>query len=233
MFVNPTLPLPGGDRIVQIRTGTSTANRGGASASVRLRRLARRAAIGRPTSAPIATSTRNLIGADGDARPASGGGDHRVRLSHRLRHAAASAACSSTRTNAPARRRSCVLGYDAVADALRARSATSSAGPCSSANEYATVVGVMPEGFAFPVSHDAVDAAPDRRCRPGAARRPRRSPSSAGSRPARRSRRAQAELTTLGTARRRRATATRTSTCEPRVLPYAKMHVTRTASTHG
>ena len=94
------------------------------------------------------------------------------------------------------------------------------AGPCSSGDTYATVVGVMPEGFGFPVSHevwtplrpDALDQTP--RGGPGITVFGRLAPGATLEA-------AQAELTTLGTARRGDLPATHEH-LQPQVGRYAE-----------
>jgi predicted permease len=217
LFVHPTLPLSAGERIVQIRNWDVAANRPE-------QRALHDFVVWRDTLRSVTELgawrdvTRTLIVADGGARPvevaeitASG---FRVAGAAPLLGRVLNAA--DERPNAPP---VAVLGYDVWR--MRFGSDPDVIGrPVHLGNEPATVVGVMHEGFGFPVSHELwtslrtgiVDPAPrsgpDIRVfgvlAPGATLKT-----------------AQVELTTLG----RRAAIELPATHEhlqPRVAPYAK-----------
>ena len=131
LLVHPTLPLPAGDRIVQIRNWDVAANQSRAARAARLHRLARRAAV--------RDRARRLAGRHPQPdrrrrRRASrrGRGDHRLRLSHRR-------GCAAPGPRPRGRRRAgrCATGGRArvrrVANALRRATPMWSAAPCSSA----------------------------------------------------------------------------------------------------
>ncbi len=217
VFVRPTLPLPAGERIVQIRNWDVVANRPDQRALHDF--VAWRGALRSVTELGAWRDvTRTLIVTDGEARPvavaeitASG---FRVAGAAPLLGRVLDVA--DERPNAPP---VAVLGYDVWR--MRFGSDPDVIGrTVQLGNEPATVVGVMHEGFGFPVSHEfwmplrtgIVDQAPrsgpDIRVfgvlAPGATLET-----------------AQAELTTLG----RRAAIELPATHEhlqPRVVAYAK-----------
>jgi putative ABC transport system permease protein len=218
LFVSPTLPLPGGDRIVHLRNWDVQASDPEPRALHDL--VVWRQAMRSVTDfGAWEDATRNLLGRDGEARPvqvaaitASG---FRVAATPPLLGRALVPA--DERDGAPP---VVVLGHEV----WRTRFAGDSAIVGQSVrlgSAYATVVGVMPDGFTFPVAHDAwtpfrpqvLDEAPRRgpaisifgRLAPGATLDD-----------------AQAELTALG----RRAARELRDTHEhlqPQVMPYAKM----------
>jgi len=217
LFVHPTLPLPAGERIVQIRNWDVAANRPEPRALHDF--LVWRGALRSVTELGAWRDvTRNLIVAGGEARPvevaeitASG-----FRIAKGAPLLGRVLVAADERAGAPP---VAVLGYDVWR--TRFGSDPDVLGrTVQLGNEYATVVGVMREGFAFPVSHelwmplrtDILDQAPRSGpsitvfgvLAPGATLET-----------------AQAELTTLG----RRAAIERRATHEhlqPRVAPYAK-----------
>ena len=217
MFLNPTLPLPGGNRIVLLR------NWDVAASSEEPRALGdfvvwRRALTSVTDIGAYRDLTRNVITGTDDARPvqvaemtASG---FVVASGQPLLGRVLVAA-----DEAPGAPPVVILGYDiwktrfAGDGAILGKSV-------KVGDTYATVIGVMPEGFAFPVAHDlwmplrwqAADEAPGAgpaikifgRLAPGATLE-----------------RAQSELATLG----KRAAIDHREThehLEPQVGPYAK-----------
>ena len=218
LFVHPTLPLPAGERIVQIRNWDVAAN--GPEPRALHDFIVWRGALRSVTELGAWRDvTRNLIVAAGDARPvevaeitASG-----FRIADGAPLLGRVLVAADERAGAPP---VAVLGYDVWR--TRFGSDPDVLGrTVQLGNEYATVVGVMREGFAFPVSHelwmplrtDILDQAPRSGpaitvfgvLAPGATLET-----------------AQAELTTLG----RRAAIERPATHEhlqPRVTPYAKL----------
>jgi predicted permease len=218
LFVHPTLPLPAGDRIVQIGNWDVAANRPepGALHDFIVWRGALRSVTEIGAWRDV---TRNLIVADGDARPvevaeitASG-----FRIAEGAPLLGRVLVAADERAGAPP---VAVLGYDLWR--TRFGSDPNVLGrTVQLGNEFATVVGVMREGFGFPVSHelwmplrtDILDPAP------------RSGPAItvfgllAGGVTFET---AQAELTTLG----RRAASEQRATHEhlqPRVAPYANL----------
>jgi putative ABC transport system permease protein len=222
-FITPTLPLPGGDRIVQIRSWDVSANRPEPRALGDF--LAWRGELRSVTDlGAYHEVSRNLIvGRDAGRQ---------VRVAEITASAFRIAPQPPLlgRVLGPADERPgappvVVLGYDV----WRTRFAGDPGVVGRSVqlgDAYATVVGVMPEGFAFPLSHelwtalqpDALAHAPGRgpdiqvfgRLAPGATME-----------------RAQAELATIG----RRAAAQRPDThrhLQPRVAPYAERFLAQT-----
>ena len=186
-FLHPTLPLPAGERIVQIRNWDVAANRAEPRALHDF--IVWRGALRSVTELGGVAGRHPQPDRDGRRRASRRGrGDHRLRLSRR-----GWCAAPGPRARLGRRAARCAAGGRArvrrVANALRERSATCSAAPCSSGAEYATVVGVMREGFAFPVVARAVDAAADRHPDAGAAFGARDHGVRRCSHPARRSRR--------------------------------------------
>jgi putative ABC transport system permease protein len=151
MFLHPTLPLPGGDRIVLLR------NWDVATSSEAPRALGdfvvwRRALTSVTDMAAYRDATRNVITGTDDARPVQ------VAEMTASGFAVASARPLLGRVLTPADEAIgappvVVLGYDV----WKARFAGDGAIVGKSVkvgDTYATVIGVMREGFAFPVAHD-------------------------------------------------------------------------------
>lgn len=217
LFVHPSLPLPGGDRIVQIRNWDVAANDPEPRALYDF--LVWREALRTVTDlGAYRDVTRNLIASDGDARPVEvaeiTASAFRIATDPPLLGRVLVAA--DERVGAPP---VVVLGYDAWQTRF-AGDRDVVGRTVQLGDTYATVVGVMPDGFAFPVSHelwtplrpDVLDPAP--RAGPGITVFGRLAPGAT-------LREAQAELTALG----RRAATARPDTHEhlaPRVAPYAK-----------
>ena len=150
MLVHPTLPLPDGERIVQIRNWDVAAN--GPEPRALHDFIAWRGALRSVTELGAWRDvTRNLIVARQRASR-RGRGDDRVRISRRRWRAAPRPRPRGCRRagRCAVRRRARVRG---VANALRERSRCVGR-TVQLGNDYATVVGVMREGFAFPVSHE-------------------------------------------------------------------------------
>ena len=218
LFVHPTLPLPAGERIVQIRNWDVAANDPEPRALHDF--IVWRGALRSVTELGAWRDvTRNLIVAGGDARPvevaeitASG-----FRIAEGAPLLGRVLVAADERPGAPP---VAVLGYDVWR--TRFGSDPNVLGrTVQLGNEYATVVGVMREGFAFPVSHelwmplrtDILDQAP--RSGPAITVFGVLAPGVTLET-------AQAELTTLG----RRAAIEQPATHEhlqPRVTPYAKL----------
>jgi putative ABC transport system permease protein len=218
LFLHPMLPLPAGDRIVQIRNWDVAANRPEQRALHDF--VVWRGALRSVTEfGAWRDVTRNLIVADGDARPievaeitASG-----FRIAEGAPLLGRVLVPADEQAGAPP---VAVLGYDV----WRTRFASDPnvlGRTVQLGNEHATVVGVMREGFAFPVSHelwmplrtDILDQAP--RSGPAITVFGVLAPGVTLET-------AQAELTTLG----RRAAIELPATHEhlqPRVAPYAKL----------
>jgi predicted permease len=151
LIVNPTLPLPGGDRIVQLRNWDVEANRAEPRALYDF--IVWREALSSVTDlGAYEDETRNLIGSDGDVR--------------RVQIAAITASAFRIASGTPLLGRALVatdeepgappvivLGYDV----WRTRFASDPGvigRTVQLGDSYATVVGVMREGFAFPVAHE-------------------------------------------------------------------------------
>ena len=218
LFVSPTLPLPKGDRIVHLRNWDVQANEKEPRAlhDFVVWRQAMRSVTDFGAWEDI---SRNLKGRDGEARPV---GIASITASG-FRVAAMPALLG--RALVPADERAdappvVVLGHDV----WRARFAGDSAivgQTVQLGDAYATVVGVMPDGFKFPVAHEAwtpfrpnaLDDAPRRgpaitifgRLAPGATLDD-----------------AQAELTALGLRAARELPDTHKH-LQPQVMPYAHM----------
>jgi putative ABC transport system permease protein len=217
LFMHPSLPLPGGDRIVEIANWDVEANKT-ESRSVR-DFIAWREALSSVTDlGAYRNLTRNLITSDGDARSVVGA--EVTATAFRI----APTPPLHGRTIVPADELPgappvVVLGYELWQ--LRFASDPGVIGrSVHLGNLSATVVGVMPEGFAFPVAHelwtqlqpDVLDQTP--RGGPGITIFGRLAPGVSLEE-------AQAELTTLG----RRAAAEFPATharLEPRVAPYVE-----------
>jgi putative ABC transport system permease protein len=217
LFVHPTLPLPAGERIVQIRNWDVAANRPEQRALHDF--VVWRGALRSVTELGAWRDvTRNLIVAGGDARPvevaeitASG-----FRIAGGAPLLGRVLVEADERPDAPP---VAVLGYDAWR--TRFGSDPNVLGrTVQLGNDYATVVGVMREGFAFPVSHELW--MPLRTDIPDQARSGPTITVFGMLAPGVTLETAQAELTTLG----RRAASERPATHEhlqPRVAPYAKL----------
>ncbi|MDF1502411.1 ABC transporter permease [Roseisolibacter sp. H3M3-2] len=152
LFVSPTLPLPQGDRIVHLRNWDVQANRAESRALHDL--VAWRQAMRSVTDLGAWQDVaRNLRGSDGEPRP--------------VRIAAITASGFRVAATPPLLGRAIVpadedLGAPPVVvlghDAWRARFGADSAivgRTVQLGDAYATVVGVMPDGFRFPFAHDA------------------------------------------------------------------------------
>jgi putative ABC transport system permease protein len=151
MFMNPTLPLPGGDRIVQLRNWDVEKNTKEPRALYDF--VVWRGALSRVTDIG-AWSDRvvNLTGADGDVRPVGiaviSASAFRVASGTPLLGRTLGAADES-----PGAPPVIVLGYDI----WRTRFASDSGvigRRVQLGDSFATVVGVMREGFKFPIAHD-------------------------------------------------------------------------------
>ena len=218
LFLSPTLPLAAGERIVQVRNWDAAANDPEPRALHDF--IVWRGALRSVTNVGAWRDvTRNLVVAAGEARPvevaeitASG---FRVAEGTPLLGRVLDEA--DERPGAPP---VAVLGYD-VWQTRFASDPNVLGRSVQLGNEYATVVGVMREGFAFPVSHelwvplrtDILDQAP--RSGPAITVFGVLAPGATLDT-------AQAELTTLG----RRAAIELPATHEhlqPRVSPYAKL----------
>jgi putative ABC transport system permease protein len=226
MLVNPTLPLPGGDRIVQIRNWDVAASAAEPRALHDF--IVWREAVSSVTDlGAYRDVTTNLIVTDGDTRQVRQVQVAEITASG-FRIASATPlfgrviVAADERVGAPA---VAILGYDVWRTQFDAD--RNVLGRTVQVGEtYATVIGVMPEGFAFPVSHelwtplrvDALDRAPREgpaitvfgRLAPGVTMQ-----------------QAQAELTTLG----KRSAVELPNTHEhlqPQVLPYAKLFLDAT-----
>jgi putative ABC transport system permease protein len=217
LFVHPSLPLPGGERIVQVANWDIVASEQDPRALHDFVRW--RAGLSSVTDlGAYRDVTRNLITSDGDARGVTGA--EVTATAFRI----APTRPLLGRVIVPADELAgappvVVLGYDVW------RTRFASAPGVIGRNVHfgqasATIVGVMPEGFAFPVAHelwtqlqpDVLDRTP--RGGPGVTIFGRLAPGVSLDE-------AQAELTTFG----RRAAAEFPAThaqLQPRVVPYAK-----------
>lgn len=220
LFINPTLPLPEGARLVEVRALDVAAN--AEEDQILHDFLQWRQSLRTLTGLGAwRNSSRNLVVAAGDARPvhvaemsASG---FRVADGQPLMGRVLVAADEQPAAPAVA-----VIGYE-VWRTRFGSDANVLGRTVQVGTEYATVVGVMPEGFAFPVSHDVwlplKTSALDQTPRSGPA-----ISVFALLAPGETLQTAQAELTTAG----RRAATERPAThqhLEPRVRPYAMMVV--------
>lgn len=217
LLVHPTLPLPGGDRVVQIHSWDI-------AASEEESRTLHDFAVWR-TSLTTVTDlgayrnvTRNLFAGPGDARPVAvaeiTASAFRIASAPPLMGRVLEAT-----DEAPGAPPVVVIGHDVWRNRFASRSDIVGRS-VQVGGAYAAVVGVMPKGFAFPVSHDAwmplrrdlLDQAP--REGPGINVFGRLAPG-------RTLEQAQAELNALG----RRAAMESRKTHEhlqPRVLPYTQ-----------
>ncbi len=227
-FFHPTLPLPAGERIVQIRNWDVAAN--GPEPRALHDFVVWRGALRSVTELGAWRDvTRNLIVAAGDARPvevaeitASG-----FRIAAGTPLLGRVLVAEDERPDAPP---VAVLGYD-VWRTRFGSDADVLGRTVQLGNEYATVVGVMREGFAFPVSHelwmplrtDMLDQAP--RSGPAITVFGMLAPGVTFET-------AQAELTTLA----RRAAIERPATHEhlqPHVSPFAKVFFANPSGDEG
>jgi predicted permease len=151
LFVHPTLPLPDGDRIVQIRNWDVQAN--GPEPRALYDFVVWRDALRSVTDlGAYRDVTRNLIGDDRDARPV----EVAEVTASAFRIAPTPPMLGRVLVSADERAGSppvVVLGHGV----WRTRFASDPdvvGRRVQLGDEYATVVGVMPEGFAFPVAHD-------------------------------------------------------------------------------
>jgi putative ABC transport system permease protein len=218
LFVSPTLPLPDGDRIVHLRNWDMQANDPEPRAlhDFVVWRQAMRSVTDLGAWEDV---TRNLTGRDGEARPAQ------VAAITASGFRVAGTPPLLGRALVPADERAgappvVVLGHDV----WRARFQTDSAivgQTVQLGDVYAMVVGVMPDGFTFPIAHEAwmplrpsvLDDAPRRG--PGITIFGRLAPGATLAE-------AQAELAPLG----RRAARELPDTHEhlqPQVMPYPQM----------
>ncbi|MDF1503688.1 ABC transporter permease [Roseisolibacter sp. H3M3-2] len=218
LFLAPALPLPQGDRIVHLRNWDVEANRKEPRAlhDLQVWRQAMRSVTDLGAWQDV---TRNLVGRDGEARP--------------LRIAAITASGFRVAATPPLLGRA-VVPADERADAppvvvlghevwrLRFAGDSGVVGRTIQLGDaYATVVGVMPSGFAFPVTHDAwmplrpeaPDAAP--RAGPAVTMFGRLAPGATLDD-------ARAELAVLGRRAAREQPATHRH-LQPQVMPYAQM----------
>jgi putative ABC transport system permease protein len=228
LIVHPTLPLPGGDRIVQIRNWDVQAS-SAVPAAPRDFVIWREALTAVTDLGAYRDITRNLIAGPGDVRPVQvaeiTASAFLIAPSRPLLGRVLVAA--DERAGAPP---VVVIGYDV----WRTRFASDPAmvgRTVQLGDRFATVVGVMPEGFAFPMSHalwtplqaDVLDGTPGEgaginvfgRLAPGVTLRE-----------------AQAQLTTLG----RRSAEERPDTHEhlrPQVLSYTTLFFEPTPETMG
>jgi predicted permease len=218
LFVSPTLPLPEGDRIVHVRSWDVQANEAERHAlhDFVVWRQAMRSVTDFGAWENV---TRNLKGRDGEARPvqiaaitASG---FRIAATPPLLGRVLVPA--DERADAPP---VVVLGHDV----WRARFGGDSAivgQTVQLGDTYATVVGVMPDGFKFPVAHDAWTP-----FRPSVlADAPRRGPAITifgRLAPGATLDEAQAELAALGQRAARELPDTHQH-LQPQVMPYAQM----------
>ena len=220
MLIYPTLPLPAGERASSgSGTGTSPPVECRAARAARLRRLARRAAVrdgarclaGRQPQ-PYRRGPATRVPSRSAEITASG-----FRIAEDAPLLGRVLVAADERPDAPA---VAVLGYD-VWRTRFGNDPNVLGRTVQLGNEYTTVVGVMREGFAFPVSHelwmplrtDILDQAP--RSGPAVTVFGVLAPGVTLET-------AQAELTALG----RRAAIERPATHEhlqPRVTPYAKL----------
>ena len=217
MLVHPTLPLPGGDRIVQIHSWDM-------AASEEESRTLHDFVVWRDDLKSVTdlgayrNVTRNLFAAPEDARPVAvaeiTASAFRIAPAKPLMGRVLVA--TDEQAGAPP---VVVIGFDVWRTRFASRPDIVGRS-VQLGDAYATVVGVMPKGFAFPVSHDAwtplridlLDQAP--REGPGIAVFGRLAPGRSLAE-------AQAELTTLG----RRSAIQFPATHEhlqPRVLPYTQ-----------
>jgi predicted permease len=151
MLVHPTLPLPGGDRIVLLRNWdvtTRTEERRALGDFVAWRR----AVTSVTDISAYRDVTRNVITGTDDARP--------VQVAEMTASGFAVASVHpllgrviSVSDEAPGAPPVVVIGYD-VWQTRFAGDGTIVGKSVKVGDTFATVIGVMPEGFAFPVAHD-------------------------------------------------------------------------------
>jgi putative ABC transport system permease protein len=218
LYVNPTLPLPGGERIVQIRNWDVTANDPDPRALHDF--LVWRGSLRSVTHVGAYRDVAlNLITDDGNTSPvvAAEVTESAFRIAPDRPLLGRSLVAADEQVGAPL---VVVLGHD-VWQARYGSDPNVIGRSVRLGDAYATVVGVMPDGFAFPVAHevwlpfqpDALEQGP--RAGPAITVFGRLAPGVSLET-------AQTELTTLG----RRAAAALPETHEhlqPRVAPYAKL----------
>ena len=151
LFVSPSLPLPAGDRIVQIRNLDIAANRPEPRALYDF--MIWRGGLRSVTELGAWRDvTQNLILADGDTRPVQVAEitPSAFRVAHGAPLLGRVLTAADEAANAPA---VAVLGYDLWR--TRFGGDPNALGrSVQLGTEHTTIVGVMREGFAFPVSHE-------------------------------------------------------------------------------
>jgi putative ABC transport system permease protein len=214
----PSLPLPDGDRIVHLRNWDAAAN--GPDARALHDFVVWRDALSTVTDVgAFRDATRNLVIAGDDARPAAVAEitASAFRIASEPPLLGRTLSVADEQPGAPP---VVVLGYDVWRTRYGGDSGVLGRS-VQLGDTYATVIGVMPEGYAFPIAHelwtplqlDGVAVAP--RSGPGITIFGRLAPGAS-------IREAQAELTTLG----QRAAADYPATHEhlrPQVKPYASL----------
>jgi predicted permease len=218
LAISPTLPLPGGDRVVHLRNWDVQASDPEPRALHDF--VAWRQALRSVTDLGAWQDVaRNLKGRDGEARPV-----HVAAITASGFHVAATPPLLG-RALVPADEQVgappvVVLGHEVWRTRFGADSAIVGQS-VQLGDAYATVVGVMPDGFAFPVAHDAwtpfrptvLDAAPRRG--PGITMFGRLAPGATLDD-------ARAELAALGRRAARELPETHRH-LQPQVMPYADM----------
>jgi putative ABC transport system permease protein len=218
LFTNPTLPIPGGARVVEIRNIDVAAN--DEEEKILHDFLEWQQSLRSVTDVGAwRNSSRNLVVAAGDAHPVSVA----EMSASGFRVAGAEPLMGRVLVDAdaqPAAPAVAVIGYEVWRSRLGSDPNVLGRS-VQLGNEYATVVGVMREGFEFPVAHDVwlpfKTAVLDQKPRSGPA-----ITVFARLAPGETMQSAQAELTTAG----RRAATVSPAThqhLEPRLRPYAMM----------
>ncbi len=151
LVVHPTLPLPGGDRVVQIRLWDAEAS----SAEPRALHdymLWREAVRSVTDLGAFENVSRNVFADDGEARPAVA-----AEVTASAFHIAPAAPLMGRTLVEPDEQPGAppvvVLGYDLWRTRFNSRPDIVGRS-IRIGDGYATVVGVMPDGFAFPVAHE-------------------------------------------------------------------------------